>query len=122
MRELDPEKYSPLTYNYETHRWEKPKPPKPETVKKVRKNAASKRSRKIKDQSLIRDSHQCTECGSQKFVCVHHIIPLNQGGKDVLENTKTLCENCHMKKHEKEPVFKIMLQRYAQKQSPICIG
>lgn len=48
MRELDPEKYSPLTYNYETHRWEKPKPPKPETVKKVRKNAASKRSRKIK--------------------------------------------------------------------------
>jgi 5-methylcytosine-specific restriction protein A len=33
------------------------------------------------------------------FLETHHIIPLGQDGKDVIENTVALCPNCHRKLH-----------------------
>lgn len=33
------------------------------------------------------------------YLEVHHIIPLAEGGHDVLENTVAICPNCHRKAH-----------------------
>lgn len=44
---------------------------------------------------LIRDNHTCQDCGSQKDLEVHHILPISQGGKNELSNLKTVCSTCH---------------------------
>ncbi|MER2556592.1 MAG: HNH endonuclease signature motif containing protein [Candidatus Competibacter denitrificans] len=52
---------------------------------------------------------RCQDCGNpapfvnkstnELFLEVHHIIPLSQGGKDILKNVVALCPNCHRKRH-----------------------
>lgn len=41
----------------------------------------------------------CTSCGSHKFLQVHHIIRLSNGGSNRLSNLTLLCEKCHKKEH-----------------------
>jgi 5-methylcytosine-specific restriction endonuclease McrA len=42
----------------------------------------------------------CEECGSMHGLCVHHIIPLAEGGERLdIENLMTLCRECHDRKH-----------------------
>jgi 5-methylcytosine-specific restriction enzyme A len=36
----------------------------------------------------------------EPFLEIHHIIPLEEGGEDVVENVAALCPNCHRKMHE----------------------
>lgn len=42
-----------------------------------------------------RDNHTCQDCGSTVNLEIHHILPISQGGKNTLDNLKTLCHNCH---------------------------
>lgn len=35
----------------------------------------------------------------QPFLEVHHVVPLAEGGADVVENTVALCPNCHRRCH-----------------------
>lgn len=52
---------------------------------------------------------RCQDCGNpapfinkntnDPFLEVHHIVPLSEGGKDILENVVALCPNCHRKRH-----------------------
>jgi 5-methylcytosine-specific restriction endonuclease McrA len=47
--------------------------------------------------ALERDGKVCQDCGSRKNLEVHHI---NEDGRDHrLENLKTLCKSCHMRRH-----------------------
>ncbi len=48
---------------------------------------------------MERDKWRCTECKSRNNLQAHHIIFRSQGGKDSLENMKTLCHICHENKH-----------------------
>jgi 5-methylcytosine-specific restriction protein A len=36
----------------------------------------------------------------EPFLEIHHIIPLAEGGQDIIENVAALCPNCHRKMHE----------------------
>ena len=36
----------------------------------------------------------------EPFLEIHHIIPLEEGGQDTIENVVALCPNCHRKMHE----------------------
>lgn len=47
-------------------------------------------------QCFLRDGHTCQDCGSNENLEIHHILPVSQGGKNVLNNLKTVCEKCHV--------------------------
>jgi len=56
----------------------------------------------IRWQAIIRDQARCRNCGStdrEAALEVHHIVPQNRGGKDILSNASTLCLPCHAATH-----------------------
>lgn len=53
---------------------------------------------------IARDGYQCASCGVvEKRLHVHHIIPVKQNSKKMLDvnNGKILCKRCHNKEHSK---------------------
>jgi 5-methylcytosine-specific restriction endonuclease McrA len=54
-------------------------------------------SKEIKEAILVKAARHCSIC--RKFVGlkveIHHIIPLEKGGKDSVENAIALCFDCH---------------------------
>jgi 5-methylcytosine-specific restriction endonuclease McrA len=53
---------------------------------------------------IMRDHCRCVKCGASPATVlgchlhVDHILPFSKGGKTVLENLQTLCENCNLGK------------------------
>lgn len=43
----------------------------------------------------------CWLCGSENDLVIHHIVPVNKGGSDDVENLSIVCENCHDNKAHK---------------------
>ena len=48
---------------------------------------------------VVRDGNNCSECRSTKNLHLHHITPLARGGSNKLSNLKLLCSNCHSSAH-----------------------
>jgi hypothetical protein len=50
---------------------------------------------------LERDGRKCTNpgCNNHRFLCIHHIDPLYQGGTDREHNLTTVCGFCHRALH-----------------------
>ncbi len=46
-----------------------------------------------------RDSDQCCKCGNLRYLHLHHIKSLSEGGNNKISNLMLLCEKCHSKKH-----------------------
>lgn len=44
-------------------------------------------------------NHQCTICGCEEDLYIHHIIPLAKGGRNHIGNVTCLCKNCHRNTH-----------------------
>ncbi|MNC15660.1 HNH endonuclease [compost metagenome] len=42
-----------------------------------------------------RDGYTCCDCGTKEDLEIHHILPISQGGKNIIENLKTVCCSCH---------------------------
>ena len=42
---------------------------------------------------------KCCNCGSEKDIQYHHIIPLSLGGNNILSNIVPLCYSCHSLLH-----------------------
>lgn len=74
------------------------------TIAKARKNRNT-----IRKKVLIRDNDECVKCGSEDFLQVDHIIALEKGGENTVENCQTLCIDCHIKKHEGESVHSLLI-------------
>jgi len=76
----------------------------------VRKKIVYNRS-SLHDKALINAGHKCEKCGETYELQVHHKDYKKVGGKDVIENIKVLCKECHEKEHgydfSSEPVKKI---------------
>jgi endogenous inhibitor of DNA gyrase (YacG/DUF329 family) len=63
----------------------------------------SKEWKELRLIALLRDKQKCCECGIENVhLVVHHITPRTKGGKDELNNLKTLCNTCHIKTHLKD--------------------
>lgn len=41
----------------------------------------------------------CVYCGSQEKLHIHHIIPMDLGGPNTMENLEVVCKLCHHKLH-----------------------
>lgn len=54
-------------------------------------------SKKVKDEVLVKSARHCCVCHKRTGlnIEVHHIIPLEQGGKNTIENAIALCFDCH---------------------------
>lgn len=46
--------------------------------------------------------NKCCNCGSEKNIEYHHIVPLINGGTNNLSNIVPICEECHNKAHDKK--------------------
>jgi len=56
----------------------------------------------VRHAAIIRDQARCRHCGTterEATLEVHHIVPQNRGGKDILPNAATLCLPCHSATH-----------------------
>ena len=45
--------------------------------------------------------NRCVNCGTDKDIELHHIVPLANGGNHIFTNIAPLCRDCHMKAHGK---------------------
>lgn len=63
--------------------------------KEKRRNKASKNISEIRGGF---NPQMCCECGSFLEVDMHHMIPVDLGGADDIENLMPLCEECHHRK------------------------
>ena len=67
-----------------------------------RPRTLSEEWRGVRKDALERDDGQCRNCGVGDVIgrleC-HHIVPVSEGGEDVLENLATLCSRCHRAIH-----------------------
>lgn len=63
-----------------------------------------KMSRKLRYAVLKRDGHRCVICGRGRDdgvkLHVDHILPVSKGGKTVMENLRTLCDDCNSGKSD----------------------
>jgi 5-methylcytosine-specific restriction endonuclease McrA len=55
----------------------------------------------VRHQVNLRDQGKCDRenCEEQRWLDIHHIIPVNQGGQNTLENLRTLCRGHHKLEH-----------------------
>lgn len=70
-------------------------------------SSAFVRDREVRDQALQRAAGSCEYCGKMGFEMAngniyletHHIVPLSEGGKDIVANVAALCANHHRQAH-----------------------
>lgn len=55
--------------------------------------------------AMARDGWRCTECGSSKGLGTDHIQPRSKGRDDRPENLRSLCIDCHERRHLKSKEF-----------------
>ncbi len=54
-------------------------------------------------------NRECSACGSLELLELHHIVPKQYGGSDIIDNLQWLCKKCHMEKHSQGKVKKSSL-------------
>lgn len=57
----------------------------------------------IREYCLEKAGYQCEDCGDERDLHMHHIIPKSEGGSNHHRNLKILCSVCHGKQHGKTP-------------------
>ena len=66
----------------------------------------------LRRQALERDDWQCVKCKRPGRLEVDHVIPIQDGGSNELDNLQTLCRGCHIDKSRQE-VYNRSRTRYA---------
>lgn len=65
----------------------------------------AKVTRAIRYDVLRRDGFHCVRCGRGREdgvkLHVDHVVPVSRGGKSVMDNLQTLCEDCNCGKGNK---------------------
>lgn len=55
------------------------------------------------DQTIKSYRHRCAGCGRKRNLQLHHVLPLSQGGLNVISNIQPLCKQCHTQVHRDKP-------------------
>lgn len=63
------------------------------------KRDANQFSAAQKEEIRRRDGERCVNCGAADDLRVHHVIRVDDGGTDDVENGATLCKSCHDELH-----------------------
>ena len=63
------------------------------------RNIGSREWERLRHKVLERDGHRCTRCGLAGKLEVHHLIPVERGGQDVMANLTARCRTCHLFEH-----------------------
>jgi 5-methylcytosine-specific restriction protein A len=120
-RGLDTVYWAVTNYNQRTGDWTAVREAKPvrfvdqhsidddtgEPERRTVTGSAFVRDREIRDQALARAAGSCEYCGTLGFEMAngniyletHHIVPLSEGGKDIVANVAALCANHHRQAH-----------------------
>lgn len=53
----------------------------------------------LRRQVLDRDDNRCRNCGARSNLCIHHIVPVTEGGNETTSNLVALCRECHLRAH-----------------------
>jgi 5-methylcytosine-specific restriction endonuclease McrA len=65
-----------------------------------RRSPSSRRTSRSRWQRLrrfaTRKAKVCERCGSPGPLDAHHVVPVSEGGRDVLSNVAVLCQTCHV--------------------------
>ena len=63
--------------------------------------ALGKDQGRLRRRCLDRDDWRCTEpgCGSPVNLEMHHTIPLDKGGQNVIDNVRMVCASHHIEIH-----------------------
>lgn len=57
----------------------------------------------LRSRILKRDGYKCQQCNKENGrLQVDHIVPKHNGGLDSLQNLRTLCYDCHQRRHSEE--------------------
>lgn len=142
-RELDTVGWAVTSYNDETGDWtitrgatplrfvDQYSAAAPEVGKPSRRDVSGSafvREREVRDRALSRAGGNCEYCGERGFEMhngniyleTHHIIPLSEGGKDIVTNVAALCANDHRRAHHakgRNTIRAKLLERIASKVS-----
>lgn len=55
---------------------------------------------KTREKTFQKYGRVCSSCWVTSNLDVHHILPRNMGGKDILSNLRILCRSCHERVHK----------------------
>ena len=96
-------------------------------VKKIWKHRARDSriiSGSIRYRVLTRAKHRCELCGisgEEKALDIDHIVPINKGGPNVIENMQALCYTCNSQKRDTDSTdFRLWKGMYEER-NPKCI-
>lgn len=106
MKQLYPERYEGLEFDYAVGEWYNPQKRKKKHSRKKHKLSAIYKANRLF--VLQRDGYKCRSCGAIKRLAVHHIMHRENGGCDEPHNLVTLCAKCHAEQHKDDPVYKLM--------------
>jgi len=56
----------------------------------------------LREKVFRKYNSRCYDCGSLDKLHMHHILEVQYGGKDDIDNLILLCEKCHQKRHGRE--------------------
>lgn len=70
----------------------------PERHWDLRRQSIPKRIRKA---VYERDGHKCLACGSTERLSLDHVQHWSMGGKDTVDNLRTLCQPCNSSRRDK---------------------
>jgi 5-methylcytosine-specific restriction endonuclease McrA len=54
--------------------------------------------KEVKDYIYLKYGKKCLCCGSENKLSLDHVIPIQKGGKDEIENLQPLCKSCNSSK------------------------
>lgn len=84
--------------------------PKPKFKRlKPTQTSRSNFSKAVREEIFKRDDHCCVLCGRWSSI-IHHVMFRSHGGRGVVSNGVTICQDCHDQVHQHH-IKSLMLQR-----------